>query len=95
MNIEELANSLKSWMQVDTWHTTHPLDSERFNKALSSTIDSHGLQITYDDFKDAMELLAEKLYSNKYEEKHLYDIIDKFASKAETIISYLYDTTET
>ncbi len=29
MNIESLSNSLKPWMQVDTWHTTRPL---RFGK---------------------------------------------------------------
>jgi len=95
MNIEELAKSLKPWMQVDTWHTTHPLDSERFHKALSSTIDSHGCQISYDDFKDAMELLAEQLYPNKYEKSYLRRNIDDFASKAETITSYVYDAIKT
>jgi len=95
MNIEELAKSLKPWMQVPTWQTTHPLDSERFHKALSSAIDSHGDQISYDDFKDAMELLAEQLYPNEYKEPHVEAKIDNFASKAETITSYVYNTTKT
>lgn len=94
MNIESLSNSLKPWMQVDTWHTTHPLDEERFHKALKSAITEHGCQMSYDDFKDAMSLLAEKLYPNKYEKSYLEESIDRFASNAELISSYIYDTTK-
>ena len=96
MNIEELAESLKPWMQVDTWHTTHPLDHRRFHKALESAIAEHGRQISYGEFEQAMRLLVEQLYpAGQYEEAHLEENIDRFATNAQTIASYIYDTTQT
>jgi hypothetical protein len=95
MNIENLSSFLKPWMQVETWNTGHPLDSKRFHKALKSAIDAHEATLSYDDIKEAMELLAEQLYPNKYEPKYLEEKIDHYSSNAETITSYLYDTTKT
>jgi len=95
MNIENLASLLKPWMQVETWHTGHPLDSERFHKALKTAIEAHELTLSYDDIKEAMELLVEQLYANKYETSFLEEKIDHCSSNAETITSYLYDTTKT
>lgn len=95
MNIENLASLLKPWMQVETWHTVHPLDSERFHKALKTAIEAHESTLSYDDIKEAMELLAGQLYVNKYEASFLEEKIDHYSSNAETITSYLYDTTKT
>lgn len=92
MNIEKLAEKLKPWMQVETWHTTHPKDSERFNKALDSAFLTFGFSIGYDDFKDAMECLAEELPSGNLEKGYLEKTIERYASNAEIISSYLYDT---
>ena len=92
MNIEKLAEKLKPWMQVDTWHTTHPKDCERFHKALHSAFAEFGSAITYDDFKDAMEYLSESLPSAKLEAGYLEQTIERYASNAETISSYLSDT---
>ncbi len=91
MNIEHLAEKLKPWMQVDTWHTTHPRDSERFHFALSSTFSEFGNSISYDDFKDAMEYLSEELPSAKLETVYLAQTIERYASSAEAISSYLSD----
>ncbi len=59
MNIEELAKSLKPWMQVDTWSTTHPLDSERFHNALSSAKPSTKDDVLKDAIKKAEKFKAE------------------------------------
>lgn len=91
MNIESLAKSLETWMQVSTWHTTHSLDSERFHKALSNAIKKHGYEISYDEFKQAMEYLFEKHYSSKKLENFESEI-ERYASNAEKITSYLFDT---
>ena len=91
MNIESLAKPLEPWMQVSTWHTTHPLDNERFYKALSNAFKEHGCQISYDEFKEAMEYLFEKHYSDmnieSFESK-----IERYAGNAENIASYICDT---
>jgi len=92
MTIDDLAKSIRPWVQVDTWHTTHPLDTERFNKAVGAAISEHGSQITYDDFKEAMESLVEELYSGKYEDSYIEEVIERCASSAETITSYVRDT---
>ena len=94
MNIEHLASFLKPWMQVDTWHTGHPCDSERFHKALKSAIDAHE-ELSHDNIKEAMELLVEQLYPNKFEPSYLEEPIERYSSDATTIISYIYDTTKT
>lgn len=91
MNIEQLAEKLKPWMQVDTWHTTHPRDSERFHLALKSAFSEFGNSIGYDDFKDAMEHLSEELPSAKLEAEYLAQTIERYASSADTISSYLSD----
>jgi len=94
MNIESLAKYLEAWMRADTWHTTHPLDEERFHKALANAISQLGSQISYEQFKDAMELLHEKYYPDKNIEK-FQDDIDRYATNAEIIASYIQDTTQT
>ena len=91
MNIESLAKSLKPWMQVSTWHTTHPLDKERFHNALSNAFKEHGCQISYDKFKEAMEHLFEKLNPDMKLENFESEI-ERYAGNAENIASYIYDT---
>ncbi len=91
MNIESLAKSHEPWMQESTWYTTHPLDSERFHKALSNTLKEHGCKISYDEFKEAMEYLFEKHYSDMKLE-NFESKIERYAGNAENIASYLYDT---
>lgn len=91
MNIEQLAEKLKPWMQVDTWHTTHPRDYERFHLALNSAFSEFGTSINYDDFKDAMLYLSKELPSTKLEAEYLTQTIERYASSAETIANYLFD----
>lgn len=55
MNIEKIAETLELWMQVETWYTTHLLDDKRFHRALAAVHSQHGFQISYDDYRDAME----------------------------------------
>ena len=93
MNIEKLAEKLKPWMQVDTWHTSHPLDDQRFHKSLQAAFSEFGVSIAYDDFKEAMEYLVETGVASKLEAGYLEGSIEKSASKAEHISSYLSDTT--
>jgi DNA polymerase III delta subunit len=91
VNIESLAKSLEPWMHVSTWHTAHPLDNERFHKALSNAIREHGCQISYDQFKEAMEYLFEKHYPDMKLENFESEI-EQYAGNAENIASYIYDT---
>lgn len=91
MNIEDLAKELKPWIQVDTWHTGHPSDDERFHKALSNAFNKFGNSISYGNFEDAIRHSVNEHYPNKFDEQFLNEAIEKFAENAETISSYLSD----
>jgi hypothetical protein len=90
MNIEILKVSLAPWLRVDTWHTFHPCDDERFHRALKSAFDSLGTPIEFDDFKEAMEQLAKEHHPN-FQASYRDELVEKFAQRAENIGSYLHD----
>lgn len=91
MNIENIASALESWMKVDTWYTTHPLDERRFHQALAVVFQENGFAISRDDFRDALYHLAGALPSGKLEKEFLGQEVERLAEKAETIASYLKD----
>lgn len=92
VEIESLADKLESWMQFDTWYTSHHLDEERFNKALQSAFREFGNSISFEQFKLAMEYLVSVGKVSKLEPVYLKETIEDLARKGEIISSYLYDT---
>lgn len=90
MDIKKLKNALEPWLRVSTWNTAHPLDDERFHKALKSAFDTLGTAISFDDFKEAMDQLAENFHPNM-NETYRDELIDAFAKRAEQIGTYLFD----
>lgn len=92
MNLSKLKELLRPWMQIDTWHTNHPLDDQRFHKALKSAFDTLGLQLSFDDFQEVMLELAEE-HSPKMSSDYRAEEVEKFAWRAEHISSYLSDIT--
>jgi hypothetical protein len=90
MDLDILKENLRSWMQHETWHSNHPTDYKRFHRALESAFDEIGVAVDYDDFKEVIHELAEELYSN-YETNHRETLVEKFASRADTISGYLSD----
>lgn len=93
MNIEQLTNFLRPWVQVDTWHTNHPCDDKRFHEAVKNAIDSYPEScLSYEDYKEAIESLVNEIYPEKYESTFIEDKIDKYSERADTISSYVFDT---
>lgn len=90
MNIEKLKAALIPWLKVDTWHTSHPLDEERFHRALKIAFDSLGTSIAIDDFREAMGQLANEHHKN-FQAHQRDEFIEDFARRAEYIASYLHD----
>ena len=89
MDIQKLANSLKPWLVCDTWHTGHPMDDQRFHRALKASFDSQGVQISSDDFRQAIELGLRDYRPGDL--KAFSEDIESFAQRAEDIGSYLFD----
>lgn len=80
-------------MRVDTWHTGHPKDEERFHFALQKCFQKVGQAIDSDTLRDAMTDLAEHRHT-KLESKYLASTVEQYAMKGEIISSYLFDIGE-
>lgn len=91
MNMERLKEALRTWMIVDTWHTNHPLDDERFHKALRNAFSELGTGIDGGNFEEVMHELANEYHPN-WDQDHKDKLVDNFAIRAEHIASYLHDT---
>ena len=91
MNIEALKSCLSPWMQIDTWHTGHPLDEKRFHLALEQTFALLGTGIDGGYFSEAITELVEK-YHPSFDSEVGAELINKYAIKAELIASYLSNT---
>lgn len=90
MKHEKIVEGLSSWMRVPTWSTIHPLDQERFHRALKDVFDACGLSISGDEFEAAMRDLATK-FEYHYEPEYLNKVVNRYAQRAENIGSYLFD----
>ena len=90
MNHEKIVEGLRSWMRVSTWDTHHPLDQQRFHHALKDVFDACGPSISGDEFESAMRELAAE-FGNRYPSEELDKIVNRYASTAENIGSYLHD----
>lgn len=89
MDVKALQMLLLPWLRVETWHTRHPKDDERFHKALHEVFSQLGYSIAYEQFYDAIRAViveltpGHELFRNKD--------IEHFARRAEVVGSYLYD----
>jgi len=79
---------IKSWAGVSTWHTTHPLDQNRFSKAMHKLVSELGANLDIDAFENALRRHAENNPAMLDESAHWDELITKFTIKAETIFTY-------
>ncbi|MBC3484704.1 hypothetical protein HU750_03390 [Pseudomonas sp. SWRI50] len=89
MDMKALKLFLLPWLHIDTWHTRHPNDEERFHQALHATFKELGYSIAYEQFYDAIrDVIAERTPGHElFKGKE----IQHFARRAEVIGSYLFD----
>lgn len=89
MDIEKLSLLLKPWLRVNSWYTGHPIDDQRFHRALKTAFDEIGVQISSDDFRQAIvACLKDQLPGNV---NTFESYIEEFAQRGENIASYLID----
>ncbi|MDX7985994.1 hypothetical protein FE392_01400 [Xenorhabdus sp. 12] len=84
--MEEVLKKFDSWLKVDTWHTGHPLDEERFLKSAYSALmakrDLHS------------ETLREYIVNyvnefSKLNERFLEERADEYASKFDVLSEFV------
>ncbi len=90
MSIEELKDKLAPWLRVSTWHTAHHLDDRRFHQALKAAFDSLGTDISFEDFKEAMDQLV-KEHHPKMQSDYREKCVEDFARKADNVACYFRD----
>ncbi|WP_016903126.1 hypothetical protein [Xanthomonas arboricola] len=90
MGNDRLKAALDPWMRVETWHTFHPLDEQRFHRALAAAFEVVGLPAEALEFETAMLALARKHHGEVM--LHHIDAIEAYAQLAEDISFYLHNT---
>ena len=85
---DKIYKIIKSWAGVPTWHTPHPLDQERFSRAMHDLVSELGTKIDIEDFENALRRHAENNPAMLGDSPHWDELINKFAIKAETILTY-------
>ncbi|KCX00350.1 hypothetical protein AN652_07615 [Xanthomonas arboricola pv. pruni] len=90
MGNERLKAALNPWMRVGTWHTFHPLDEQRFHRALAAAFEVVGLPADAMEFETAMFALAREHHTDVM--LHHLDAIEAYAQLAEDISFYLHNT---
>ena len=88
MDIEKLSLLLKPWLRVDTWHTGHPMDDQRFHRVLKAAFDELGVQISSDDFSKAIVACLKDVSDGDV--KRFETDVEEFAQRGEDIASYLF-----
>ncbi|WP_408951608.1 hypothetical protein [Lysobacter sp. Hz 25] len=91
MDIHELKTILDPWLRVDTWHTGHPLDEERFHKALHSAFVRLNTPIAHEYFKTAIIEQVNQRHPG-FAPDFLEKEADELALTAERISYYVHNT---
>jgi hypothetical protein len=55
-------SAIERWMSVDTWHTGHPSDDERFHEMLSVADEEGPSQFDVEGFIDVAKAFAQSHY---------------------------------
>lgn len=77
-------------MRLETWHTLHSLDEQRFFRALAAAFELVGTPADGLEFETAMLELARE-HHGEVTQGHL-EVIDECAQLGETISLYLHNT---
>ncbi|MGJ8693951.1 MAG: hypothetical protein ACSHW0_15895 [Thalassotalea sp.] len=90
MDLVKLKSELNKWMKLETWSSGHPLDEKRFHESLKRVFENLGTRIDCTDFHEVMDELVHELYPN-WEESYKTELVNRYATKADSIANYLYD----
>ncbi|WP_332399649.1 hypothetical protein [Vibrio metschnikovii] len=79
---------LKPWAGVSTWHTTHPMDRDRFNRSMHAIVEEFGANVDIDLFESALRKHVENNPRVLGNPEHWDNVISKFTILAESIFLY-------
>ncbi|MBO2656131.1 hypothetical protein I6M49_22065 [Shewanella algae] len=85
---QKLYELLKPWAGISTWHTTHPMDRDRFNAVMHSIVSKYGGNVDIEAFQRALRQHAENNPAVLGNPEHWDKVIDKYTLLAESIFEY-------
>ena len=95
VNVEDkIYDLLKGWANIPTWHTSHPMDQERFSLAMNRIVSELGTSIDIEAFESALKRHAEQSIDMLGNPTHWDEVINRFVLKAETIFTYEHETSK-
>ncbi|GEM_PF-1149374 len=90
METHRLKAALDPWMRLETWHTFHPLDEQRFHRALAAAFEVVGTPADALELETAMLELAREHHGEVTQDQ--LEIIDECGQLGEAISLYLHNT---
>ena len=93
MEINDFKECINIWIKAETWHTNHPLDTERFHKAIHHIFIQNGTKLESEKFA---KLLSEVLFEKypKINKDFIAQQVESANDTYEVIRSYLFDIKE-
>ena len=85
---ERVFELLRPWAGMATWYTSHPMDTDRFNKVMHDIISEFGSNFDIEVFESALRQHAESNSELLGGPECWDDTIAKFALRAEAILEY-------
>ena len=80
-------SSLDKWLNVETWHTFHPKDEERFYKAVYHLM----LQNTPCPEPEHVRNYILDKQSGKLAEDYLESTVERYVDKYDAVYSFIYE----
>lgn len=90
VDIDKLKETLRPWIREETWHTGHPADEKRFNKAIRDSLFGRRKSIDVGLFRNAMNQLVEELHPG-FDKEEQDSLVHSYSLRAAHIESYLHD----
>lgn len=91
MEIKNFEECINIWIKAETWHTNHPLDTERFHKAIHHIFMQNGTKLESEKFA---KLLSEVLFEKYPNKNFIAQQVESAKDTYEVIRSYLFDIKE-
>lgn len=91
MNQQQFQECMKIWIKPETWHTSHPCDTKRFNQAIQQLMAINGAKLLHpEDFSKQLYIALANEYP-KLSQNFISEQVEDASQKYDVISSYLYD----
>lgn len=93
MKINDFKHCMDIWIKPETWHSNHPLDTERFHKGINKIFLKNGIKLEPEAFS---KLLSQALFDQypRINKDFVNEQVESASRTYDIIRSYLFDIKE-